>query len=73
MANFTTGQKFKNKLTGSNYEIYDVVGKAKNVPTETQILFLKLTSKTGFFQNADQFITITEREILNYFEPVLSK
>ncbi len=73
MANFAVGQKFKNKLTGSHYEVYDVVGKAKNVPTETQILFLKLTSKSGFFQNSDQFITITEREVLNYFDPVVTR
>ena len=73
MSNFSVGQKFKNKLTGSNYEIYDIVGKAKSIASETDILFLKLTSKSGFLGNPNnaQLFTITAREILNFFDPVI--
>jgi hypothetical protein len=70
---FAVGQNFTNKFTNSNYQIYDITGQGGPVPSETAVVYLKLTSKSGFFNNSQQFVTITSRHLLEFFNPVTHK
>lgn len=70
---FAVGQHFSNKFTNGTYRIYDIIGQSGPVPSETAVLFLILTSKSGFFNNSDQFVTITSRRLFDFFTPETHK
>jgi hypothetical protein len=70
---FSVGQNFTNKFTNSNYQIYDIIGQSGAVPSETAIIYLKLTSRSGFFNNSQQFVAIPSRHLLEFFNPVVQK
>jgi len=67
------GQVYKHKYSNNNYIIYDVVGLGGAVPSETPIVFLKLASRPALLSNPQLYITITGRQLLDYFDPIIHK
>lgn len=70
---FKIGQRFKNNLTLSTYEVYDITGQGTAVPSETPVIYLKLIYRAGYFNISQQLMVITGRKLLDLFSPVLSK
>lgn len=70
---FAVGQIFKHKYSNNNYIIYDVVGQGGAVPSETPIVFLKLASRPALLTSPQLYITISGRELRNYFDPIIHK
>tara|TARA_R110000868_G_scaffold178163_5_gene417710 strand:+ start:917 stop:1135 length:219 start_codon:yes stop_codon:yes gene_type:complete len=68
---FEVGHNFINKVSKDRYEVYDITGQGGAIPAETPTLFLKKISSSKFFGvNGQQFVTITGREVYNYFDHV---
>ncbi len=65
------GNKLKLKNKGYTYEVFDIIGEKKNVPTETKIVFLKLLGKTSWFENAQFVISCPERSLDQLFEETI--
>lgn len=70
---FAVGQNFKHKYSSYTYQIYDVTGQGGPIPSETSVIYLKLASRPPLLSNPQIYITITGRELLNHFIPVVHK
>jgi len=70
---FAVGQKFKHKYSNNTYVIFDVTGQGGAVPSETPVVYLKLATRPSLLSYPQQYITITGRELLNYFSPDISR
>ena len=66
------GDKFKLKVNGSPYEVYQVHGRGKKyVPSVNEVtVFLKLTSRSFFSFGATELFSVPETELHLFFEKV---
>lgn len=59
---------YRYKDTKFEYRVIDITGNAKNTPnSDGRVVYLQLASKLGWLQNAQHFITITERKFWDFF------
>ncbi len=66
--NIEIGNTFKLKGKNYSYAVFDIVGAAKGLPSETKTIYLKVATKLGWFDNAQFVISIPERSLFEVFE-----
>lgn len=65
------GVKLKLKNTKYTYEVFDITGRKKNVPSEDSIIYLRLLGRTSWFENAQFVISCPERSLNELFEDTI--
>jgi hypothetical protein len=66
--NIEIGNTFKLKGKNYSYTVFDIVGAAKGLPSETKTIYLKLLGRTSWFENAQFIISCPERSLFEVFE-----